>query len=301
MDCYSRVFRPVARWSVGFLVLAILLQSIAPFSRAQDDERRLWDTEFLKKRQPAKTSSTPRKPPAYRRATPKPAGADDKIAGEMLGITIWRLRPAAAADNRDSRLLIPEEDKDNGGEWTPERVEADVSFASGDRVRLGIESSRAGYLYVIDREQYSDGTVSDPYLIFPTLRIRAGDNAVASGKVIELPEHSAFRLKPMRPDYKGEMLTLIVTPEPLSEIAIGPRIQKLETKQVAQWEHQWAAATERFEMVGGAGKAYTKTEKEAGTEGRLLTQEDDPPQTLYRVVAKPGSPLLVTVLLRIAN
>src|SRR5262249_18422470 len=159
-----------------------------------------------KKRQAAKTASATRKAPAYRRTAPKPFAVDDKTPGEMLGVTIWRLRPAGSADSKESRLLIPEEDKDNSGEWLPERVDADVTFAPGDRVRLSIESSRTGYLYVIDREQYADGSTSDPYLIFPTLRLHAGNNSVAAGKVIELPEGSAFRLKPMRPDYKGESL-----------------------------------------------------------------------------------------------
>jgi hypothetical protein len=291
------------RLMVALMLTMLICGGIARLGLAQDDDaRRLWDTEFLKKRQPPKNQNTARKPPAYRRTTAKPAAAaDDKVAGEMLGVTVWRLRPAVAADHKDSRLLLQDEDKDDSKEWTPERVEAETAFATGERVRLSIESSRAGYLYVIDREQYSDGTTSEPYLIFPTLRIRNGNNAVAAGKVIELPEKTAFRLTPMRPDYKGELLTLIVTTAPLAEITIGPRLQKLDSHQVEQWERQWAAAIERFEMVGGAGKTYTRTEKEAGTEGRLLTQEDELPQTLYLITSKPGVPLLVAVPLRIGK
>lgn len=315
---------------VVLIVMVFLLSCVTASGLAQDDdERRLWDTEFLKKRQPAKAQTAERKPPVYRRTTPKPpavddkpatdrlpdnkaggkttndkaAGgkpADDKAAADLLGITIWRLRPSSADDNKDARLLL--QDEDNGGnEWTPERVEAETAFAAGERVRLSIESSRGGYLYVIDREQYADGTTSEPYLIFPTLRIRGGNNSVAAGKVIELPEKTAFRLQPMRPDYKGELLTLIVTTAPLAEITVGPRIQKLDSLQVEQWERQWAATIERFEMVSGAGRTYTKTEKEAGAGGRLLTQEDELPQTLYRVTPKPGAPLLVSVPLRIGK
>src|SRR5205814_1402482 len=152
-----------------------------------------------------------------------------------------------------------------------------------------------------DREQYADGTASDPYLIFPTQRIRAGDNRVGAGQVVELPEKRAFVLKPMRPDYKGELLTLLVTAAPIAEVAVALQIQKLDVRLVEQWERQWASSTERFEMIGGAGRTYTKAEKEAGTEGRLLTQDDEPPQTLFRVVAKPGAPVLVAVPLRISK
>jgi hypothetical protein len=292
------------RWMPGALIVVACAAASIPALplRAQDvDERRLWDSEFLQKRQAAPAApAASRTPPVYKRATPGSV-SNDKSPGEMLGVTIWRLRPSSASDGKDSRLLVQDDDKSNNTEWTPERVEAATTFTAGEPVRLSIESPRTGLLYVIDREQYDDGSTSDPYLIFPTLRMRAGNNAVSAGRVIELPEHSAFRLKPMRPDYKGELLTLLVTAEPLAGISAGPGIRKLDGKLVEQWERQWPATVERFEMVGGAGKIYTKTDKEAGGEGRLLTQEDELPQTLFRIITKPDSPILVAVPLRIAR
>jgi hypothetical protein len=292
------------RWTRASLVLVACVYAFAQAVRlgAQDvDERKLWDTEFLKKRQSAPAApATARKPPVYRRATPASV-SNDQAPGEMVGVTIWRLRPSRVSDGTDSRLLLQEDDKSSNAEWTPERVEAGTTFTAGEPVRLSIESPRTGFLYVIDREQYDDGSTSDPYLIFPTLRMRAGNNAVTAGRVIELPERSAFRLKPMRADYKGELLTLLVTAAPLPEINVGPTIQKLDARLVEQWERQWSSTIERFEMVGGAGRAYTRAEKEAGAQGRLLTQEDELPQTLLRVVATPGSPLLVSVPLQIAR
>jgi Domain of unknown function (DUF4384) len=292
------------RWMSTALIVVVCACAVAQTVRldAQDvDDRKLWDTEFLKKRQSAPAApAASRKPPVYRRVTPGSV-SNDEAPAEMLGVTIWRLRPSRVSDGSDSRLLLQEDDKSSNAEWTPERVEAGTTFAAGEPVRLSIESPRTGYLYVIDREQYDDGSTSDPYLIFPTLRIRAGNNAVTAGRVIELPERSAFRLKPMRSDYKGELLTLLVTAAPLAEINVGPTIQRLDATLVEQWERQWSATIERFEMVGGAGKTYTRAEKEAGAEGRLLTQEDELPQTLFRVVAKRGSPLLVEVPLQIAR
>jgi hypothetical protein len=285
------------------LVASVCVFAQAVYLGAQDvDERKLWDTEFLKKRQSAPaTPAASRKPPVYRRATPASV-SNDQSPGEMIGVTIWRLRLSRASDATDSRLLLQEDDvKSSYAEWTPERAEAGTTFAAGEPVRLSIESPRTGFLYVIDREQYHDGSTSAPYLIFPTLRIRAGNNAVTAGRVIELPEGSSFRFKPMRPDYKGELLTVLVTAAPLAEISVGPSIQKLDPALVEQWERQWSATSERFEMVGGAGRTYTKAEKEAGAQARLLTQDDELPQTLLRVVAKPGSPLLVAVPLQIAK
>jgi hypothetical protein len=292
------------------LFLAGCLMTLSAASGAafaqDEDARRLWDSEFLKKRAAVKSPSiSRRKTTGYRRASagldsPTDKPLDSKVEAEMVGVTIWRLRKSKTADNKETRLLLPDEESKEQVEWTPERVEAETAFASGERVRLGIESPRDGYLYVIDREQYADGTSSEPYLIFPTLRNKDGDNSVKAGKVIEIPARSAFLLKPMRADYKGELLTLIVAQEPIVEIKVGPGIVKLDDELVKDWEKQWRVPVERFELIGGAGQPYSKAEKEAGQEGaRLLTQEDELPQTLYRITAKPGQPLLVIVALRI--
>jgi len=287
-----------SRSAIAVYVLFFFIASLMASFAQEDEARRLWDSEFLKKRAATKAPAAPRKAPAYRRATPKSNVVDEKVAGEMMGVTIWRLRPSGATDNKDARLLLQDAETKDNTEWTPERVEVETVFTIGDRVRLSVESPRDGYLYVIDREQYADGTMSEPYLIFPTLR---NNNAVTAGRVIEMPGKSAFLLKPLRADYKGELLTLIITPEPLAEIKPGAAEVKLESKMVEQWEKQWGAPFERFEMIGGAGKTYTKAEKEAGVEGRLLTQEDELPQTLYRINAKTGSPIVIAVPLRISK
>ncbi|MEP7272807.1 MAG: DUF4384 domain-containing protein [Acidobacteriota bacterium] len=284
------------------LALSATLSATAGFGQ-DEAPRQLWDSQFLKKRTPPKSpSAVPRKSTGYRRATPKAEAIEETANGEVVGLTIWRLRQARDADNKEARLLLQEEPGGEAAEFTPERVESETPFAAGDRVRLSIESPRDGYLYVIDREQYADGTLSDPYLIFPTMRNRNGDNAVKAGKVIELPGRSAFRLTPMRPDYQGEVLTLIVSATPLTEIKPGPGILKLDRALLEVWEQKWRAPIERFELNGGAGTPYTKAEKEAGEDGsRLLTQEDELPQTLFRVGPKPGNALLIPVSLKIVR
>src|SRR5262249_30554823 len=199
-DSYPGVFggsmsgKTINLWLTLPLIMAANLCLIGATTVCAQDEdaRRLWDGAFLKKRAEAKTPSSTRKTTAYRRVTPRktagqnptspgsasqnPAASnqpDIKADGEMIGLTIWRLRDTRAADNQESRLLL-EDESSKETEWTPERVEVDIMFAAGDLVRLGIESPRDGYLYVVDREQYADGTASDPYLIFPSLRNRRG-------------------------------------------------------------------------------------------------------------------------------
>jgi hypothetical protein len=298
-----------------FIAAANFVLISAQTVRAQDEDapRRLWDSAFLKKRAETKTPAPARKTTAYRRATPKKTTATNAASqsqaaeqadGEMIGLTIWRLRQSRATDSKDSRLLLIDESSKEG-EWTPERVEADTVFALNDRVRLSVESPRDGYLYVIDRELYTNGTTSAPYLIFPSLKSNNGANSVAAGKLVELPDgQTSFRLAPYlsNPNYAGEHLTILVATDPLKNVEPGKDPVKLDEEMVAQWESQWAGSTERFELIGGAGKTYTKAEKEAGQSGsRALTQDDAMPQTLYHVDVKQGAPLLVKVPLRISK
>jgi Domain of unknown function (DUF4384) len=222
-------------------------------------------------------------------------------AARQIGVTIWRLRPAAPGDS-GARILVQEETKTV--EWVPERISASSSLTAGDRVRLTVEAPEAGYLYVIDRERYASGERGAPYLIFPTSRTRNGDNRVTGGKLIDIPAQddrpNFFSLRRSRPDQSEEELTMLLTTEPIQDLEIGPTALKLTNEQVAKWEKQWGAARiEHFELSGGRGKTWTQAEQEAAANTtRLLTQEDPPPQTVYRVAVKPGVPFIVKVHLR---
>jgi hypothetical protein len=218
-----------------------------------------------------------------------------------VGVTIWRLRHTGPADN-GARILVQEESQTV--EWTPERVSATSTLRAADRVRLTIESPEAGYLYVIDREKYASGERGEPYLIFPTTRTHGGDNKVAAGKLIDIPaqddQPNFFTLRKSRPDQAEEELTVLLLSKPLEGITIGPKALALTNEQAGLWEKQWGAGrTEIFELNGGAGKGWTRAEQEAAANrDRILTQEDPPPQTVYRVSVGPGQPFLVKVRLR---
>jgi hypothetical protein len=214
------------------------------------------------------------------------------------------LRPAQSADNKGARIL--EHQAGKSAEWTPERIEADTRISEGERVRVSIESPSTGYLYVIDREQYADGSLGDAFLIFPTARTRGGNNSAVAGRVIEFPAQEDnppyFTLTRSRAEHVGEVLIMIVAPNPLAELPIGSEPLKLSSEKLAQWEKDWGGRAEQFELEGGAGLPYTKAEKSAGGDGsRMLTQTDPLPQTVLRLNTKPGSPTLVRIVLRIAR
>jgi hypothetical protein len=217
-----------------------------------------------------------------------------------IGVTLWRLRPSSGRDGA-ARVLVMENAQTS--QWTPQRIEIDTPLQIGERVRLSIESPREGYLYVIDREQYADGTLGDAYLIFPTLRTRGGDNRVRPGKLIDIPAQedspSYFTLvpSPNRTDQVAEVLTIFVAPQPLGDLELGQNPIRLSKSDVNKWERNWSTGFERFEMVGGAGQMWTAAEKEASaiSSSRVLTQEEPTPQTVYRVSRKAKKTFIITV------
>jgi hypothetical protein len=166
-------------------------------------------------------------------------------------------------------------------------------------VRLTVEVPATGYLYVIDRERYADGTLSDAYLIYPNEQTRQGDNVVAPGRLVEIPdrrdEPNAFTIRPSRPDQNAEVLSLLVSPEPLPNMKAGTKPMKLDAALYAGWEKKWGVKAERFELEGGAGQTITAKENQPGAN---VTQDDPLPQTLYRVNAKPGNAVLLEIPLQ---
>jgi hypothetical protein len=261
---------------------------------AQDDTRQIVAEEFLKARpaaeKPKSTTTRPRYKASTQATSSAPAGA------VQLGLTLWRLRPAAATDD-GARLLV----QDSSTGMMAERIDMGTPLAVGDRVRLTVESPAAGALYVIDREVYRDGTMSDPYLIFPTSRTRQGDNAVRAGRLVDIPDEqdrpNYFSVRPSRPGQTGELLTFIVSPTPLDNLTIGSQPLKLPIQTVAGWTKSWSAPVQQFVQEGGA-RLWTTKEQSAAADGtRLLTQDDPAPQTIFRVAAKKGAPVLVNVQL----
>lgn len=269
--------------------------------RAQDEEntRTLWDTAFgaTKKRR------APRRRPArrnYKIMTPR-VSPEGVAADAVVGVTVWRLRPSGASDAGE-RLLTHE----GAGmvAWIPERVPSSAALFEGDRVRLSIEAARTGYLYVIDREQYADGTKGEPYLIFPTTRTLGGNNRVEAGRLVDIPGQDDsvpyFTLRRSRIDQVGESLHIVITKEPLEGLEIGAQAQRLPAARVASWEKSWGEQAGRLELAGGAGRPWTKEEREAGADSERKLKPGAPaPQTLYyRPDAEPDKPLSIKVQLR---
>ncbi len=291
---------------IRYLLITVFAFAFQYTGLAQTPEtgtRRIWDTELVKAKtasKPAPGKTAPRR--RYRVVTPRinTEGVSDNA---VLGVTIWRLRPSTQTDDNSVRILKHKSDNANVASWTPERISAETPLSPGQRVRLSIEAARTGYLYVVDRELFADGTMSDPWLIFPSTSIGGGDNQVTVGRLVDLPglndDPNYFTLDPSRPDQIGELLSVIISPEPLPGLKAGAEPIKLPADQVTQWEKQWGTNVGQLDLEGGAGKTWTKEEKEAGqTDARKLTGNAPSPQTLfYRPGAKSDAPLLINLRL----
>jgi len=217
------------------------------------------------------------------------------IKSEQIGVTFWRLRPIAPDDGDVPYFSV--RIGDGRENWTAERVNSTTRFKTGDRVRFTIESSRTGYLYIVNREFYTDGTTGAANIIFPTMRTRGGDNHVVAGSLVDVPASTDnvpyFTIKPKRKDYAGEELVVLITKEKLP-LEIGLKPIALDLPQLEKWSNDWSATVDIYDAEDGEGATMTNIELTASqTSSRALEQEEPLPQTIYKVQIGGDLPLFV--------
>ncbi len=327
MFLQSYNLRPVIRLLLGcvFGCLLSVIACIQPIAvaNAQDrGSRTIVSDDFTRNRQetpsagslgkgakggtPSAAAPKPVRQRTYRLASKpaaKPRPASSSAVVSQIGITLWRLREVTG-NVTGGRLLVRENGKSSS--WVPERVAADTTFRLGDYVRLSIESPRDGYLYVIDRELYSNGSTGPAMLIYPWADMRGADNRMRPGKLVDIPAQednpSYFTASPSSPDQVGEILTVIITTSPLN-LPISDKPIEISKADVEIWEKTWGGDSDRFEMEGGAGETWSVQEQQAATGkgSRQLTRDDPAPQTIYRISTADNKAVLVNVQLRYAK
>lgn len=301
------------------LSMLIGMQTLGFAKPQQGTPRSILSDDFTKNRQEATPTTSPAKgsqgqssrvtPPkpkpsrTYRLASKPTIKTRPALTGAVvaqLGITLWKLREVESSVT-GARVLVREKGKSSA--WVPERVEADTTFRYGDHVRLSIESPRAGYLYVVDRDLFADGTTGGAMLIYPWADMSGGDNRMYPGKLVDIPaqedDPSYFTAKPSSTDQVGEILTVIIAASPL-DLPISDKPFQISNTELAKWEKMWGGESDRFEMEGGAGEAWTEQEQQASAQKgtRQLTRDDPAPQTIYRLSSADNKALLVNVRLR---
>lgn len=252
-----------------------------------------------------------RKPKAKTSPTARPSVVAATGPTQLVGVTLWKLRPAKASDPAALKITV------RGANDRPEkRIPVRATFTDGlslgDLIRLTVEAQREGFLYVVDSELRRDGTLGAPYLIFPGSKVV--NNAIRPGMVVDFPDRTEelpyFRLASTDPNYAGEVLTIIISPKPLNDWNPDPEGLIRNLDWLADLE-QGAGDVTRFETRDGVGSAETPDEKAAtagnrtrslgGSLDRRLTRDNPLPQTLYEARLDPRDLVIVPVRLSVAG
>ena len=243
---------------------------------------------------------------------PKPTG---KMIANDIGVTIWKMRPPLPTDPSGVQLLVSVNGRNEW--WSPVRVDPSSVFSAGDKIRLGIESKQAGYLYVINSEVSADGNFGVPRLLFPVGG--ATFNFVSPGMLVDIPDqkesHPYFNLEPNKGNYAGEILAVIISPVKLDfELDRSDKILNIgsvldldseidlqifasaETNGTVFSQAETGAACATRELV-----REKRPESACPNKTRSLTREAPPPQTIYRINAYPGRPAIALVRLSATN
>lgn len=228
----------------------------------------------------------------------------------QIGLNLWRSRPATSQDDRN---IVARETNDVKEEIVYESK--DEFIKNGERFRLSVEamtkgllSEGSGYVYIVNREQYADGTFGRARLIFPKTSNYKGDNLLRAGQPIIMPQATGLLFEATRSssNHIAETYTIIISPwkfalpEPLSD---KPMI--LPDNLFADWERQYDVKMYRANLKNNGNRLMTIQEqkvmnRETNDVSEFLTQSDTNtyPQIVYRGVVKTGNPAMFTVALK---
>jgi serine/threonine-protein kinase len=248
--------------------------------------------------------------PVYDAETNFPTGnAPNDMVFAQIGLTFWRSRPATPQDDRNTVARNTSDTEESVSERKDDFISNDEKiYFSIEAMTAGFLSNKSGYVYVINREQYADGTYGRASLIFPTNLTYSGNNLLKAGEPVILPRANGKPYKITRSSNKhiAETYTIIISPwafqlpQPLSDKAMI-----LPDSLVADWESKYANTMYRATLRNGLGKAQTireQTVMSRSTEDTAepLTQSETStfPQTVYKGAVKIGNPAMFTVALK---
>lgn len=185
------------------------------------------------------------------------------------------------------------------------RVEPSREFRNGDRIRLALEPSTDGYLYIFDSE---DG--GPPKMIYPDARLNGGDNWIEAHVPIEVPSsdepEERLRWFEFYGQPGGDRIFIVVTREPLPLVPVGDDLVAFcgTNKDKCPWQptaEMWSQidsaskAQVKVATTNNFGQAQTERERVSMTRGLGLDQTVPPPSVI-RISASSTDPILVTVL-----
>lgn len=219
-----------------------------------------------------------------------------------LGLTQWKMEPSKASDPPGVREIVHPKSSSGAAshetEWTPVRLPLDVSFRLDDNFEIGIESSRSGYLYVVNRSYYKNASAGPAALIFPTRRIDSGDNRIWPGKMVRLPARTSdppyWQFQSSRSDYAGELILILLVYHSLDGIAAEADTAPVDDRMVAAWEKEFGGGVS-LKSYEAAQRRLTLEEAAARNGEAQLTRAAPPPQFICEAKRASGAGLLCTL------
>ena len=293
--------------------------SLAVSSQVNDDTRGLIPKEYAAQLSKTIAKKRPRSR-RKRRLSPityAPASRDNSpmAPGFDVGVTFWRLRPARKVDDpvvvEPKRIVkrIKGKEVETIIRLTPERVDSEAQFSDGEKLRVSIEAPFESYVYILNQERYANGTLSDPFLIYPGRSDIRVNKRAGPGRLVYLPEEpdyfEIFTLNPGGKKKSGEMFTIVLSSGLVA--ALPPLEGTEDTREIDQvlfnrLQHDLGGAVWKFKQIGGARRNITRVEKRAGPKGGELLDDVDPqPETIYHVARRADGIVLFQIAIKMAR
>jgi hypothetical protein len=303
--------------SLVIISLGLAIQP-PPIPQSADDTRGLKPVEYAKQLHNRIAGTRPRSNRSGKAAATNyvPAAPDSSTVeeGVDVGVTFWRLREVRKVDNLAvvEPTRIVKRVKGKAVEFDkaiPERAHSEAPWSDGEKFRLSIEVPFECFIYIINQERYADGSLSEPYLVFPSKGDLARNAKAISGKLVYFPnEQDCFEIASLAESGRtkvAEVFSILLSPNTIDELPPLADQEEKRRVQPALFERllsDWRARTWKFENMGALGTSITSIEKKASTgNAEVLTDRDPEPQSVYHVARKRGNSLAITVPIRINN
>jgi hypothetical protein len=193
-----------------------------------------------------------------------------------MGLTLWR----AAGEDCSKFVRAPLD-----------------SAGAGERVRLGFEATRTGYLYVFNREAGGGPW----YLIYPTLKMRGGQHLIKPGTLFEMPPEDSgcatFTLE--KGQGAGEDVAFLLTASPIPELPVRESDYPVDEAVFNRLRSSAAQPESRVASRSTVGDSRSGAEQEASEGARRLRYNEPVPQTILTFPDGTGLPVFGMVTLKV--
>lgn len=160
--------------------------------------------------------------------------------------------------------------------------------------------------------------MGEPFLIFP--ESMKENNLIGPGMIVDIPDQLSdmpfYTINAKKPNFSGELLTIILSPNPITTLVIGPDDNLQNADALVAMES--GSEVEIFSRTDTDDKIYSRTESKAacgvktrqlervksaakpcGVNSTKLTPDEPLPQSIYRVKAVVGQPAVAFVRLSV--